>query len=255
MLADLFERNVAGGKEAISIHALNRQVETAKYGNNESVPGGNESRKNQPSSPEIFSDDWKESLSNTPQGKSLPEPQLPTVSQLIQESSSSSSSSFEVTPFLVEKQVKENSFNVQKNDTPKEIKDKNRIQPKAAVKDNNNSENTGKKRARASEGALLLGSLDAVVEELREGRLQRAKEVRAEKRQRKAEMEEQRMPPVHCATKMLIEKYGDSKKELIPWALKAFLDETKAQMFLSLEGEWQEQWLISVCEEIREGKK
>lgn len=68
-------------------------------------------------------------------------------------------------------------------------------------------------------------------------------------------MEEHRMPPVHRATKLLIKKYGDTKKELIPWALNVFLDETKAHMFLSLEGEWREQWLVFVCEEVREGKK
>lgn len=122
------------------------------------------------------------------------------------------------------------------------------------MKDKCKSENTGQKRVRATGGALLSGSLDAVVEELREGRLQRAKEVREGKRQRKVDMEEQHMPPVHHATKLLIKKYGNTKKELIPLALKVFLDETKAHMFLSLEGKWQEQWLVSVCEEIREGK-
>lgn len=89
---------------------------------------------------------------------------------------------------------------------------------------------------------------------MREGRLQRAKEVREGKRQRKVDMEEQHMLPVHHATKLLIKKYGNAKKELIPLALKVFLDETKAHMFLSLEGKWQEQWPVSVCEEIREGK-
>lgn len=122
-------------------------------------------------------------------------------------------------------------------------------------------EKTIQKRVRTTGGSLLSGSLEAVVQELREGRLQRSEEVQEEKRQRKIELEEQRIqrledfyPPVHRATKLLIKTYGTTKKDLIPMALKVFLDETKAHMFLSLEGEWQEQWLISVCEEARENK-
>lgn len=122
------------------------------------------------------------------------------------------------------------------------------------MKDKRKSENTGQKRVRATGGAFLSGSLDAVVEELREGCLQRAEEVPEGKIQRKVDMEEQHMPPIHHATKLLIKKCGNTKKELIPLALKVFLDETKAHMFLSLEGKWPEQWLVSVCEEIREGK-
>lgn len=45
------------------------------------------------------------------------------------------------------------------------------------------------------------------------------------------------MPPVHHGTKFFIKKYGNTTKELIPLALKVFLDETKAHMFLSSEGE------------------
>ncbi|MCJ1344678.1 hypothetical protein MMC31_002881 [Peltigera leucophlebia] len=227
-------------------------MEAAKDGNNESVPEENESENNQSSSPEILPDEWEESLPNTSQEQDLSESQLPTVSQLIQDSASSSS--FNVTPLPKEKQAKENPSTIQKKDTPKGKKDKDKVQPKAAMKDKRKSENTGQKRVRASGGVLLSGSLDAVVEELREGRLQRAEEVREEKRQRKVDIKEQHMPPVHHATKLLIKKYGNTKKELIPWALKVFLDETKAHMFLSLEGEWQEQWLVSVCEEVREGK-
>ena len=78
------------------------------------------------------------------------------------------------------------------------------------------SENTGQKCVRTSEGVLLSGSLDEVVEELKEGRLQRAEKVREEKKQQKIDMEEQHMPPVYHATKLLIEKYGNIKKELIP---------------------------------------
>lgn len=105
---------------------------------------------------------------------------------------------------------------------------------------------------------MLAGSLDAVVDELREGRLQRAEEMQEEKRQRRIDSEAQRAqqledsyPPVHRATKLLIKTYGSTKKELIPLALKVFLNETKAHIFLSLEGEWQERWLISACEEER----
>lgn len=108
---------------------------------------------------------------------------------------------------------------------------------------------------------MLAGFLDAVVEELKEGRLQRAEEIRKEKRQRRIDSEEQRVqqledsyPPVYRATKLLIKTYGSTKKELIPLALKVFLNETKAHMFLSLEGEWQEHWLISACEEEQNAK-
>ncbi len=82
-MAKLFEKTVASGKKAINIHALTRQIEAAKDGNNESIPKENESENNQPSSPEILSDKWEESLSNTPQEQDLSEPQLSTVSQLI----------------------------------------------------------------------------------------------------------------------------------------------------------------------------
>ncbi len=39
------------------------------------------------------------------------------------------------------------------------------VQPKAAMKDKCKLENTGQKRLRASEGMLLSGSLDVVVED------------------------------------------------------------------------------------------
>lgn len=61
-------------------------------------------------------------------------------------------------------------------------------------------------------------------------------------------------PPVYRATKLLIKTYGSTKKELISLALKVFLNETNAHMFLSLEVEWQEQWLISACEEEQNAK-
>ncbi len=60
-------------------------------------------------------------------------------------------------------------------------------------------------------GVILLGSFDEVVEELRESRLQRAKEVQEEKRQRKVDMEEQHIPLFYYATKSLIKKYGNTK--------------------------------------------
>ncbi len=67
MLAELFEGTIASGKETINIHALIRQMKAAKDGNNGSIPEENESENNQPSSPEILPDEWKKSLSNTPQ--------------------------------------------------------------------------------------------------------------------------------------------------------------------------------------------
>lgn len=131
-------------------------------------------------------------------------------------------------------------------------------EPKSSIKEKRKSESSGQKRVRTTGGTLLAGSLDAVVDELRKGRLQRAEEIQEEKRQRRMDSEAQRAqqlensyPPVHRATKLLIKTYGSTKKELIPLALKVFLNETKAHMFSSLEGEWQEQWLISACEEER----
>ncbi len=116
------------------------------------------------------------------------------------------------------------------------------------------SENTGHPHVKVRREVLLLSSFDSLVEELKEYRLQQAEEVREEKRQQKVDLKEQHILPVYHATKLLIKKYSNTEKELIPLALKVFPDETKAHMFLSLEGEWNEQWLVSVCEEVRKGK-
>lgn len=100
-------------------------------------------------------------------------------------------------------------------------------------------------------GSLLAGSLEAVVHELREGRLQRAEETRGEELRREKERKprlEDALPPIHRATKQLIASYGE-KKELIPWALKVLVNKTNAQIFLYLEGKWQEKWLERMYEE------
>ena len=110
---------------------------------------------------------------------------------------------------------------------------------------------SSQKRARVSEGSLLANSLEAVVNELREGRLQRAEEIQAENiRREKDRLDkiEESLPAIHRATKKLITVYGH-REELIPWALKVLLEETNAQMFLCLDGKWQLDWLERVCEE------
>ncbi len=112
-MAELFERTIASGKKAININVLTQQMEAAKDGNNESIPEKNESENNQPSSPEILPDEWEESLLNTPQEQNLSEPQLPTISQLIQDSLNSSSS-FNVISLPKEKQAKKNLSIIQK---------------------------------------------------------------------------------------------------------------------------------------------
>lgn len=118
-----------------------------------------------------------------------------------------------------------------------------------------------KARKDNSEGSLLSGSLDAVVQELRKSCLQRSEEVQGEKKQRKIELEEQHMqqledfyPSVYRPTKLLIKTYSTTKKDLILLAVKVFLHETKVHMFLNLEGEWQKQWLIFIYKEARENK-
>lgn len=45
------------------------------------------------------------------------------------------------------------------------------------------------------------------------------------------------------------------KKELIPWALKVLVNETNAQMFRCLEGEWQIDWLERMCEDQKSLEK
>lgn len=110
---------------------------------------------------------------------------------------------------------------------------------------------SSQKRTRVSGGSLLANSLDAVVNELREGRLQRAEEIQAENiRREKDRLDkiEESLPAIHRATKKLITVYGH-REELIPWALKVLLEETNAQMFLCLDGKWQLEWLERVCEE------
>ena len=67
----------------------------------------------------------------------------------------------------------------------------------------------------------------------------------------KAQQLENSYPSVHCTPQPLIKTYGSTKKELILLALKVFSNEIKAYVFLSLEEEWQEQWLISTYEEER----
>ncbi len=76
-------------------------------------------------------------------------------------------------------------------DTPKEKKDEDKVQPNAAIKNKRKSENSGRKRVGAGRGVLLSGSLNEVIEVLRESRLQQAKKVRKEKRQRKVDMKKQ----------------------------------------------------------------
>ena len=66
LLAELFKGTVAGGKEAVSIHLMTRQMDAAKNCNDSPILEGNESEKEEPSSPEMFPDDWEESLPNTP---------------------------------------------------------------------------------------------------------------------------------------------------------------------------------------------
>ena len=86
------------------------------------------------------------------------------------------------------------------------------------------------KRTRVSGGSLLANSLEAVVNELREGRLQRAEEILAENIRREKDCldkVEESLPAIHRATKKLITLYGH-REELIPWALKIFLEETNA---------------------------
>lgn len=86
-------------------------------------------------------------------------------------------------------------------------------------------------------------TIEAVVDELREGRLQRAEKTQREELRREKERKqrlEDALPPIHRAIKQLIASYG-GKKKLIPWALKVLINETNAQMFLCLEGEWQEE--------------
>lgn len=68
---------------------------------------------------------------------------------------------------------------------------------------------------------------------------------------RRAQQLDDSYPPIYHTTKLLIKTYGSTKKELIPLTLKVFLNEIKAHIFLSLEGKWQKQWLISSCEEKR----
>lgn len=89
-------------------------------------------------------------------------------------------------------------------------------------------------------GSLLTSSLEAVVDELKEGRLQKAEETQGEElcqeKKRKQQLEDA-LPPIHRATKQLIASY-EGKKELIPRALKVLVNKTNAEMFLSLEGEW-----------------
>ncbi len=110
---------------------------------------------------------------------------------------------------------------------------------------------SSQKRARVSEGSLLANSLEAVVNKLREGHLQRVEEIQAENIQRekdRLDKIEESLPAIHRVTKKLITVYGH-REELIPWALNVLLEETNAKMFLCLGGKWQLDWLERVCEE------
>lgn len=61
--------------------------------------------------------------------------------------------------------------------------------PDSSTNTKRKAEATSQKRIRPKGGTLLSGSLDAVVEELKEGCLQHAEELREEKRQRKIDLE------------------------------------------------------------------
>lgn len=69
MLEELFDGAVADGKDAISIHALTSQIHAAKNPDEHatSKSGDEEIRLEPPESPEIFADNWEDSLPNTPQ--------------------------------------------------------------------------------------------------------------------------------------------------------------------------------------------
>ena len=69
MLEELFDGAVADGKDAISIHALTCQIHAAKNLDKHSTSknGDGELRPEPLESPEIFADDWEDSLPNTPQ--------------------------------------------------------------------------------------------------------------------------------------------------------------------------------------------
>ena len=105
----------------------------------------------------------------------------------------------------------------------------------AAKRAQEKADPSSSKRVRATGGTLLAGSLDAVVEELRKGRKQRADEARS---------------PISRALKMLKDDYGD-ETDLIPLALKVFRDPINVEMFLALEDDWQAEWLDSICEEMK----
>ncbi len=93
--------------------------------------------------------------------------------------------------------------------------------------------------------------MEAVVNELRERRLQRVEEIQAENiRREKDHLDkiEESLPAIHRATKKLITVYGH-REEFIPLALKVLLEETNPQMFLCFDGKWQLDWLERVCEE------
>lgn len=93
--------------------------------------------------------------------------------------------------------------------------------------------------------------MEAVINELREGRLQRVEEIKAENiRREKDHLDkiEESLPAIHRATKKPITVYGH-REELISWALKVLLKETNAQMFLCLDGKWQLEWLERVYKE------
>lgn len=132
--------------------------------------------------------------------------------------------------------------------TNEQAKKKEKVKRDAST----HSESTSsQKRPRVSGGSLLANSLEAVVNKLREGRLQRAEETRAENIQRGKDRQdrlEESLPAIHRATKKLITAYGH-REELIPWALKVLLEETNARIFICLDGKWQLDWLERFCEE------
>ena len=117
------------------------------------------------------------------------------VQQFLPSLPSAASTSFPlpgVIPLPVKKNAKTDPTSAQK-DIPKGNKDKHRIRPESSGNNKRKLENTGQKHVRTSRGMLLSGSLDAVFEELKEGRLERAEEVREEKRQLRINIKEQRI--------------------------------------------------------------
>ena len=82
MLEELFDRTVADGKYAISIHVLTSQIHAAKNLDKHFISKSEDGElKSKPlESSEIFADDWEDSLANTPQKQVLPKPEYDDTS-------------------------------------------------------------------------------------------------------------------------------------------------------------------------------